>query len=93
MMFRAKNGTRTRDPNLGKVVLYQLSYFRDCCFRAKNGTRTRDPNLGKVVLYQLSYFRKFAVTGSTNFFNILSKRSSLEVLLFPVCECKDRESF
>ena len=27
---RAKNGTRTRDPNLGKVVLYQLSYFRNC---------------------------------------------------------------
>ena len=26
---RAKNGTRTRDPDLGKVVLYQLSYFRD----------------------------------------------------------------
>ena len=26
--FRAKNGTRTRDPDLGKVVLYQLSYFR-----------------------------------------------------------------
>ena len=26
--FGAKNGTRTRDPNLGKVVLYQLSYFR-----------------------------------------------------------------
>ena len=25
----AKNGTRTRDPDLGKVVLYQLSYFRD----------------------------------------------------------------
>ncbi len=22
------DGTRTRDPNLGKVVLYQLSYFR-----------------------------------------------------------------
>ena len=27
-MSRAENGTRTRDPNLGKVVLYQLSYFR-----------------------------------------------------------------
>ena len=27
--MRAKNGTRTRDPNLGKVVLYQLSYFRE----------------------------------------------------------------
>jgi cytochrome c551/c552 len=27
---RAGNGTRTRDPNLGKVVLYQLSYSRVC---------------------------------------------------------------
>jgi hypothetical protein len=27
-ILRAKNGTRTRDPNLGKVMLYQLSYFR-----------------------------------------------------------------
>ncbi len=26
---RAEDGTRTRDPNLGKVMLYQLSYFRD----------------------------------------------------------------
>ena len=25
----AENETRTRDPDLGKVVLYQLSYFRD----------------------------------------------------------------
>ncbi len=25
----AGNGTRTRDPNLGKVVLYQLSYSRE----------------------------------------------------------------
>ena len=24
----AKDGARTRDPDLGKVVLYQLSYFR-----------------------------------------------------------------
>ena len=67
--LRAKNGARTRDPDLGKVVLYQLSYFRilrykfSCdliCFNvlgAKNGARTRDPDLGKVVLYQLSYFR------------------------------------
>ena len=27
-LVRAENETRTRDPNLGKVVLYQLSYFR-----------------------------------------------------------------
>ena len=26
--FGAENEARTRDPNLGKVVLYQLSYFR-----------------------------------------------------------------
>ena len=25
---RAENEARTRDPDLGKVVLYQLSYFR-----------------------------------------------------------------
>ena len=27
---RAENEARTRDPDLGKVVLYQLSYFRIC---------------------------------------------------------------
>ena len=27
-IFGAGNETRTRDPNLGKVVLYQLSYSR-----------------------------------------------------------------
>ena len=36
--FGAENETRTRDPDLGKVVLYQLSYFRkrDCKDTAKN---------------------------------------------------------
>ena len=61
----AGNETRTRDPDLGKVVLYQLSYSRieeaDLRFTwvigAGNETRTRDPDLGKVVLYQLSYSR------------------------------------
>ena len=28
LLSGAENETRTRDPNLGKVVLYQLSYFR-----------------------------------------------------------------
>ena len=28
--IRAEDETRTRDPNLGKVMLYQLSYFRMC---------------------------------------------------------------
>ena len=59
----AGNETRTRDPDLGKVVLYQLSYSRNMCLEAVlmigagNETRTRDPDLGKVVLYQLSYSR------------------------------------
>ena len=41
----AENETRTRDPNLGKVVLYQLSYFRDCIIfnGAQNRTRTCMP--------------------------------------------------
>ena len=29
LIIRAENETRTRDPNLGKVALYQLSYFRN----------------------------------------------------------------
>ena len=28
MSLGAEDEARTRDPNLGKVVLYQLSYFR-----------------------------------------------------------------
>ena len=27
-LYGAENEARTRDPNLGKVMLYQLSYFR-----------------------------------------------------------------
>ena len=35
----AENETRTRDPDLGKVVLYQLSYFRSISMnRSLNGT-------------------------------------------------------
>ena len=33
----AENETRTRDPNLGKVVLYQLSYFRSILRRRSTG--------------------------------------------------------
>jgi hypothetical protein len=38
---RAGNGTRTRDPNLGKVVLYQLSYSRRTRRTAHNRTQLR----------------------------------------------------
>ena len=36
----AENETRTRDPNLGKVVLYQLSYFRNFICEANPTFRT-----------------------------------------------------
>ena len=43
----AENGTRTRDLNLGKVALYQLSYFRMACFviaNAKVAKKSESPN-------------------------------------------------
>ena len=39
LTFGAENETRTRDPNLGKVVLYQLSYFRIFLKRDCKGTK------------------------------------------------------
>ena len=62
----AENETRTRDPNLGKVVLYQLSYFRkyvlelqaflsdcECKYRAKK------MNLQNFFEKNLNYFFVF----------------------------------
>ena len=46
-LFGAENGTRTRDLNLGKVALYQLSYFRMACFAiasAKVNKKSETPN-------------------------------------------------
>ena len=37
--FRAENEARTRDPNLGKVMLYQLSYFRKKVVQNVSGKR------------------------------------------------------
>ena len=48
---RAENGTRTRDLNLGKVALYQLSYFRMACFAiasAKVNKNFETPNFSGV---------------------------------------------
>ena len=66
----AENETRTRDPNLGKVVLYQLSYFRVFADSFVLLTLPRlefDTLGGKVVLYQLSYFRITFRTQSSYF--------------------------
>ena len=37
VVWRAKDEIRTRDPDLGKVVLYQLSYFRLNCKEQLDG--------------------------------------------------------
>src|SRR6185295_13449255 len=60
----AGNGTRTRDPNLGKVVLYQLSYSREISRHRpaalpgpSGGEGDRTPDLVNAIhaLSQLSY--------------------------------------
>ena len=45
--LRAENGTRTRDPNLGKVVLYQLSYFRKFLWNLRDFCYVRYKNFLK----------------------------------------------
>src|ERR687895_860732 len=52
---RAGNGTRTRDPNLGKVVLYQLSYSREAVrILAPDPPRRNDPKPGHARLKGVS---------------------------------------
>ena len=83
----AENETRTRDPDLGKVVLYQLSYFR---FASRIGFSSR---LGiiKLHLLLLSLLRKHRIALS-------GKRDSnsrprpwqgraLPTELFPLANC------
>ena len=53
---RAENETRTRDPNLGKVVLYQLSYFRIISF-ATAGYPTRLRMQRYTKFFSLQIFR------------------------------------
>ena len=56
-MAPKKNGAvdeaRTRDLHLGKVALYQLSYYRMECALGRN--RTTDTVIFSHMLYRLSY--------------------------------------
>ena len=47
----AEDGTRTRDPNLGKVMLYQLSHFR------ATGRYNREAPRRTQALFQKKLFR------------------------------------
>ena len=49
----AVDGTRTRDIHLGKVALYQLSYYR--IYGALGRNRTTDTVIFSHMLYRLSY--------------------------------------
>ena len=53
----AVDGTRTRDIHLGKVALYQLSYYRIKCALGRN--RTTDTVIFSHMLYRLSYQGKY----------------------------------
>ena len=69
----AEDGTRTRDPHLGKVMLYQLSHFRSIArpavpgpfFGAESQDRTGDTAIFSRVLYQLSYLGPVSPRGAT----------------------------
>ena len=68
LAFGAENETRTRDPNLGKVVLYQLSYFRIVDFRSGNATCFPDCECKDRanILFLQTFFKK-------NFNNFVKK--------------------
>ena len=65
----AENETRTRDPNLGKVVRYQLSYFRNT-----NILKFYDYNLfdceckGTTIFLFSKHFRNFFLKKCNFFF-------------------------
>ena len=67
--LRAIDGTRTRDPRLGKPMLYQLSHYRKkkepdssdslLPLRADSRTRTGDLRITNALLYQLSHIGNY----------------------------------
>ena len=68
VMYRAVNGTRTRDIRLGKPTLYQLSYYRNSLIDlsrkcgADTRTRTGDPRITNALLYQLSHIGLYRIS-------------------------------
>ena len=64
----AENEVRTRDPQLGRLMLYQLSYFRDC---GRRWIRTTEdisqqiyslPHLATLVFSQYFIGKAFSET-------------------------------
>ncbi len=60
--MRAENGAQTRDPQLGRLVLYQLSYFRKFKWVVMDSNHRRHrqqiyslPHLATLVTTLLSF--------------------------------------
>ena len=87
---RAENETRTRDPNLGKVMLYQLSYFRIFLTGANVGSFIiRSKHLHRFlcfILFLRVLFRLFRL-----FQNQI--RLLLDSLIPQFCHCKGNRYF
>ena len=76
--MRAEDGAQTRDPQLGRLMLYQLSYFRISNFSGQRWIRTTEgvsqqiyslPHLATLV-FALS---PFTLSRIPAFFNCVAK--------------------
>ena len=81
----AENGTRTRDPNLGKVVLYQLSYFRKKCEEEETRTPT-----SQLTLPPQSSASTNSATSPTLFY--LQEPSAFKLLCGKKILCPEQDS-
>ena len=84
LFVRAEDGTQTRDPQLGRLMLYRLSYFRN--FSGQRWIRTTEgvsqqiyslPHLATLVFARFASLRDFIsqlrCKGTTIFFNLQTK--------------------
>ena len=72
---RAENGTQTRDPQLGRLMLYQLSYFRNSCQRLHSsqcGQRwIRTTEVERQQIYSLPHLATLVFAHISSKHNIL----------------------
>ena len=69
---RAEDGTQTRDPQLGRLMLYRLSYFRN--FSGQRWIRTTEGVSQQI--YSLPHLATLV------FAQLLSKNTSLQPVFF-----------
>src|SRR5690606_677994 len=77
--FGAKDEVRTRDLNLGKVALYQLSYFRLFCVVLVNA------NIGRFVFLSSLFEKKSCFYYKSLLFSISKIKSFSKPLLKAYC--------